>query len=1361
LVIPTLLCVLTGSLGVRSQAPPANPVQIENGRPGTTAWKLTNPALAREIEGYASLASVDRGGAIRFFVSTAAPTYTIDVFRLGWYGGTGGRRLLGPIQRTGRVQAMPQPDPATGLIECTWVDPYVLTIPNDPDPSVWPSGVYVAKLTASGSGRQSYIVFVLRDDDRPSDFLFQTSVTTYQAYNNWGGKSLYGFNSVDGAARKVSFNRPYGLGIMPGSFHGVGAGEFLTNVQPADQGLAGGWEAPMLRWLEREGYDVTYNTNLDTHVDGGQLRLHRAFLSIGHDEYWTWEMRDNVEAALAQGVSLGFFASNAAYWQVRLEPSSTGDANRTMVGYKGTALSEDPLALDGDHTNDHLVTVRFQDPPVSRPEDALIGVRYLSNPVDAEIVMTNAGHWVFGGTGLENGDRLPKLIGYEADYFAGEAPPGTVILAHSPYGSGLASDMTLYTTASGATVFATGTMQWSYGLDDYGVPEARPSRLSPEAQQITRNVLARFTGAAMSSRPSKPAGLSAQAGDRLVTLTWTASQDPAVAGYNVYRATTSNVVAVGTPINVGSLVTGTTFTDTTVANGVTYYYALVAIDTDGDASPASDIVSATPSGASGGGACLDDTYVTALPISFAFEGTDGGCLTSGFTTVMRNAGSSTAPNFVAARATVTGGLMSIQTASGDVIRSQNDAENAFAVRFDALGGAEIRTTLRAPLGQVENYENSGIWFGLSEDNYVKLVAAHEDGHLLELSIEENGAFGGTGRVALTPAMLDSATSSVTLILKLTPGATAGTPGAVEAQYQIDGGPIQGAGNLSSVPAAFFTTASYGGVLQTHAGNSTPFDARYESFAVARPGQGPSPDPQPAPCLDPAVVSGLPVSLGFGGSSTGCPVGGFTTVMPNAVSGPTDSFLPGLLALATGSLNVTTAPGDAIRGENAAANALAVRVTATSALEISATLKGPLQVQDNYDSAGIWFGLGEDDYVKLTAAANDGPTFEFSLEEAGAFGGAGRVIMTPAAPWTGSAVTLVLRLTPSAGENGAGTAEAFYRLDGGAELSAGLIASVPARFFTSASHAGIVHTHAGSASTFIAEYDDFAVRALVTAPPPDTTAPAAPAGLTATPGDGRVSLSWTANQEADLAGYRVYRATSASVPATGTPLSGTSLLTSSAFTDTTAVNFTDYWYVAVAVDQAGNASAPAGAVKATPLPSVQGFIERNGRLVFEAERYDTKVSRYSRQWTLRTSPAGFAGTGAMVAEPNSGANIDSDFARRSPELRFLAHFTTPGTYYVWIRGYGASGSDNSLHVGLDGREVRSADRLEVKTYGAWVWSKSTLDGVATLAVTSAGLHTINVWMREDGFRLDRLLLTTSATEVPSGTGPDESLRSDGK
>jgi len=459
----------------------ANYIQTENAKPGSTEWKLANPGYASSvIEGYASLTSVNRGGRILLFVNTQESTYKMDIFRMGYYGGAGGRRMMNTISRSGTAQPACPMDATTGLIECDWVDPYVLDIPNTPDPTDWMSGVYLVKLTAGTSGKQQYIMFAVRDDARFSDLLMAQTVNTSQSYNVWGGKSLYGTIASRGdtanAAHKVSFNRPY----YGDDSYGVGSFS---------------WEQNMLTWLEREGYDVSYATNVDVDADSNLLLNHKAFLSVGHDEYWTWAMRDNVERARDSGINLGFFSGNTSYWQVRYEPSTVNNQPaRTIVGYK-EAWKQDPI------TPDYLKTNEFRYAPVNRPEDTMIGVMFVTQarPV---MVIEDASSWVFTGTGLQNGDRLTKadgtsFLGYEVDAMGPTSPANVQRLAHSPANSREAnfSDMTVYRAPSGATVFATGSIGWS--------------QVVPQIQQITRNVLARFINNAFSDtvpvRPSPPA----------------------------------------------------------------------------------------------------------------------------------------------------------------------------------------------------------------------------------------------------------------------------------------------------------------------------------------------------------------------------------------------------------------------------------------------------------------------------------------------------------------------------------------------------------------------------------------------------------------------------------------------------------------------------------------------------------------------------------------------------------------------------------------------------------------------------------------------------------------------------------------
>jgi hypothetical protein len=481
--------------------PSASPTAVENLFAGSENWGMRRSGfqvaddIGKQIKGYASATSVNKGESITFHVTVnpVPQQYTMDVYRMGWYQGLGGRLMM---PRIGPLSGVSQPEcpvdvntsTNTGLIECNWTAGYTLTVP-----TTWTSGVYMVQLT-NAQGYQNHIPFVVRDDARRADILYQQSVTTYQAYNNYPddgatGKSIYDFNSrgpttVSGAPRavKVSWNRPY---------KGEGSGEYFS------------WEYYMVRWLERSGYDVKYSTNLDTHQNSARLLDSKAFLSIGHDEYWSRTMYDGVERARDAGVSLGFFGADAVFWQVRFEPSLVnGAADRVMVAYKNGAI--DPVASDPERRP--TTTVLWRDPILNRPEQQLIGVQFTSQLPDnanAPYVVTNSSSWVYQGTGLVDGDSIPGIVGYEADSSMPGVPLPTAaidpatgqstyqVLSQSPFhdnvGAEHIANSSIYQAPSGAWVFGAGTNSWSWGLDLPGV-------VHPHIQRITANVLNRFLG---------------------------------------------------------------------------------------------------------------------------------------------------------------------------------------------------------------------------------------------------------------------------------------------------------------------------------------------------------------------------------------------------------------------------------------------------------------------------------------------------------------------------------------------------------------------------------------------------------------------------------------------------------------------------------------------------------------------------------------------------------------------------------------------------------------------------------------------------------------------------------------------------
>lgn len=483
IALAVLLTLLLGCSG-GNKTTATNPVVVENQKQGTDAWQLERSGFhvgtdrTGQVKGYASLTSVNKGGQIAFHVSVnPVQTVTAVIYRMGWYDGLGGRSMaeLGPVP--GIRQRTCAPDRTTGMVDCGWSPTFTYTVPD-----TWTSGVYLVVLT-NAAHYQNYITFVVRDDARHADLLYQQSVTTYQAYNDYPfgtGKSLYEFNSagakvpVTGTVRaaKVSFDRPYA--------DGYGSGNFGGN--------SWNWERIYIGWLERSGYDVTYSTDLDTHTNGARLLDVKGFLSVGHDEYWSAPMVEAATTARDAGVGLGFFGSNTAYWQVRFEPSRSGVPNRVMVCYKNVKF---------DPVKGSTTTVLWRDPPVNRPEQTLVGVQYtahLKNNGDGSLyIVENSDNWVWAGTHFSDGFPVPDVLGYETDRLMSEYPSPVsksyTALSRSPVIAvgdiQESASSSIYQAPSGAWVFATGSNYWSYGL-------GKPGVTNPGIERATSNVLDRF-----------------------------------------------------------------------------------------------------------------------------------------------------------------------------------------------------------------------------------------------------------------------------------------------------------------------------------------------------------------------------------------------------------------------------------------------------------------------------------------------------------------------------------------------------------------------------------------------------------------------------------------------------------------------------------------------------------------------------------------------------------------------------------------------------------------------------------------------------------------------------------------------------
>lgn len=476
-------------ISVAAEPGAGNPIVVENRRPGTRDWMLAKTAVDPQtryrcpwIEGYCSHTSVRPGQEIAFFVSTnPAAAFTLDLYRSGYYQGLGGRHVhsLGPFQ--GRLQ----PDPPVGpkrVRECRWDAAATFKIPLD-----WTSGVYLGKLTAIDSGWQSYVIFIVRDD-RPADLLFQCSDTTWQAYNRWPNQYALYDNGQEqwwcGPGVSVSFDRPYGkyCQILDAPLS-TGSGEWFL------------WEFPFAFWLEAQGYDVSYLSNLDTHGDPAGLIRAKGFLSVGHDEYYSLAMYENLKAAIENGLSVGFFSGNTCCGRIEFRPGPSGAADRVFE------------RTDYFGPRDEGMIARFPSmaafPYQSPHEGLLMGARNVPPCTGgADWVCVRPEHWLFVGSGMNQGDGIPGLVGWE---FHGDPAPiaGNEVVASAPTQSapgepnGGVFTATVYPGPRGNTVFNASSCWWGDGLSappGYVRPSVYTTPHGPDArvQQITKNLLDRF-----------------------------------------------------------------------------------------------------------------------------------------------------------------------------------------------------------------------------------------------------------------------------------------------------------------------------------------------------------------------------------------------------------------------------------------------------------------------------------------------------------------------------------------------------------------------------------------------------------------------------------------------------------------------------------------------------------------------------------------------------------------------------------------------------------------------------------------------------------------------------------------------------
>ena len=445
------------------------------------------------IEGYAGKVSYVAGDELSLHVSTTAPTFTVEIARLG------GQRevVFTDSEIAGRESPIPEDASSHG---CGW--PALLTLPVSAE---WTSGYYEVTLRAEDRGgtyvargrrtAEASCFFIVRaaTPGARSKTLIQLSTNTYNAYSNWGGFSLYAYNGRAGVqGHRVSFHRP-----------------------PASQFPI--WELPFVAWAEANGYSFDYAANEDLEFHPADLSAYKLVLSIGHDEYWSKPMRDHLEAFIAKGGNVAFFSGNTCCWQVRSE-----DDGSALTCWKQRFVM-DPVYPAGDHT---LLSTLWSHHLVANPENRLTGVGFLHGGYHrshgqfmdgkGSYTVHRPEHWLFAGTGLERGAEFgaqDTIAGYECDGCEFEikdglpvathrdgTPEGFTILASCPAkwhpddaffydrfprdrdGGVALGSAVLGSYTRGGTVVTVGSTDWAHGLRGK----------DPTVERITKNVLDRL-----------------------------------------------------------------------------------------------------------------------------------------------------------------------------------------------------------------------------------------------------------------------------------------------------------------------------------------------------------------------------------------------------------------------------------------------------------------------------------------------------------------------------------------------------------------------------------------------------------------------------------------------------------------------------------------------------------------------------------------------------------------------------------------------------------------------------------------------------------------------------------------------------
>lgn len=544
----------------------SNAIVLENEKQGNppSEWGLSGPPSS-SIEGFTSEFSIDAGNTVDFKINTDASEYRIDIYRLGYYGGDGARLITSVVHSDGPIyQPAPVIDATTGLVDAgNWEVTDTWTTPDD-----LVSGVYLAKVVREdGTFGENQIPFIVRNDSSTSEIVFQTDDTTWQAYNTWGGHSLY-----DGSTA-VSYNRPFDQ-YAPASVE--------SGAPDTALGQLFNYSYPAIRWLEQNGFDVSYISGIDTARDPEALLGHNVFISAGHDEYWSGSQRANVEAARDAGVNLVFWGGNDVYWRTRWD-SSVADSSQdyhTLISYKTSQSGRpDPSGEWTGLWRDLGAASAYS----IEPENSLIGTFYMvyNNPTegfDSLVVDSDISNYrIWKNTEVANlaqGEslNLGAYLGYEwnVDAYNSARPTGLIHLSSTtapitplpppentsfysgyqytpPDPPGYAThSLTLYRAASGALVFSAGTISWTWALDDFHNGSSMPA--SNTIQQAMINLFADMGVQPQSLRQDLIAASASTDTDAPIAAIHELSTQQVTGG--------TNVTLSGTALDLGGTVAG-------------------------------------------------------------------------------------------------------------------------------------------------------------------------------------------------------------------------------------------------------------------------------------------------------------------------------------------------------------------------------------------------------------------------------------------------------------------------------------------------------------------------------------------------------------------------------------------------------------------------------------------------------------------------------------------------------------------------------------------------------------------------------------------------------------------------------------